>query len=1525
MSSLTASQTYTSTPPAFSLSSVFVNGTSEGTNAYTISSNSGNISVYALLSSSAGDLETNTQGSLEYLTWTALSFNQTNTSSAGCCNYDVKTKTCIDPCTVYTATMTVSGFTWIIALSVSVSGSSSADVGTAYTYTVSTANGSTISGYQWYINGSAVSGATSTSYTYTPTTLSNYTVYCDVTDQYMTAQSNTISVTVSDTLSASISPNGNQSYPVSSTSTIAVTGNLSGGSGSGYVSNIYMINNGSSSCPAPPANGSAVPSTWGSPVATANATSVFYSYSQNQTADYYCLYCEGTDSSGYTAFASPGLYIELTDNLTASANVSNSDVNIGQFTNFTVSVTNGSGNYTYIWYINGTAYSSGNSSSIQFYPQTTGTYSAYCSVHDVTGGSTVSSNTVTATVNDPLAVNITPQSGSIVVEGGVLSTVTLTFTNPSTAVIPSGSQIFGNINWSLYYNFLANDCGNVRFFDVNGNQVYAWMESYNSGSLSNIKASTSSVVWFLTTESIAPNFGTYSVLMQIYPSGGSINNEFDGNYWGLAGNQSATYGQYDNGANVFPQLYTNFSGTSLPSSPAFTNYNNGGTVTVNNGITIDLTSTGNYNAYVFDTAIDAPIFIETCTLVDTAASGAVQGVGIYLANSDSSGGYAFGAGWGFGSGTISAGYANIENPGSYSGNSILGLAWVANGNEVINDNYTYYSTNNSSETFASPYYASFGAGYASTASKSTYYWVRIRNYVAQNPDLSFSGGYQIVLTGEVAGGSGSFSYSWYSGNESISSMCGNSPTCVYSSDSGGLQFVYFTVLDKTTTQLVTSPISAINVVGGLSLGISPSILYVTTGETFQISVLSSNSDTNSLYYSWYSNTSNSNSGGTPLQIYTPTLSEVLIATGTMYYYCEVTDLLSGVSSVSPTATVNIYLPQSSSLTSSETTLLEGNTAVLTLIVSNGSSTFTYSWYVVDPAGTESAISGNPTTSYSFSPSTSAATGIYTFFVAVTDSVTGLVKYSNNVYIDVYSFSASITASSNPITAGTTINLYSSVLGGTFPLSYDWTVSGNSNSIGSNASVSVAPTSTTTYNLTVTDSSNYTATSSITISVNAFIATALTSAISLVNTVTSQTATLSLELNPSTASPTSYQWYMNNSAISGATSSTYSFQPKTNGIAAGSYSFYCLLNGSIVSSSVAVKVVSVYSVVDTIPVLDNNFQSTVNTSPPQVIASTKFNVFVDGNPVSAFSIQSEKTINSAGSCSFNVPKSNLSLISIGNTATLYYRNQIVFTGKIYSITKYSTGIYTVQVYDGLWDFAGVTDHVATGTLTDLISNYAAQTSLGTTHIQTDGANLTQTMTIDFQGQSVMQIIIQLLASFGYYLVCDEFNSLRILNYTGTPQIYITENTDFVVYSKAFDVLQQYGSVELIANVPDLSSETFIAYSGSGTPVRQVGVTSSGYVWLALPQNTPIMDQMSSVLGQTYLQGNWNNQLITYKYYSQASFTPLGELQSFNVTFADGTVLNNLIPTDVQIQSNGIQLTLSTYSGIVLQLLNTITTT
>src|SRR2546428_12450609 len=48
--------------------------------------------------------------------------------------------------------------------------------------------------------------------------------------------------------------------------------------------------------------------------------------------------------------------------------------------------------------------------------------------------------------------------------------------------------------------------------------------------------------------------------MLFYP----LSTNFDGVYWGEARGLSGSYGQYDNGANVFGN-YWNFAGASLPS------------------------------------------------------------------------------------------------------------------------------------------------------------------------------------------------------------------------------------------------------------------------------------------------------------------------------------------------------------------------------------------------------------------------------------------------------------------------------------------------------------------------------------------------------------------------------------------------------------------------------------------------------------------------------------------------------------------------------------------------------------------------------------------------------------------------------------------------------------------------------------------------------------------------------------------------------------------------------------------------
>jgi uncharacterized protein YjdB len=95
-------------------------------------------------------------------------------------------------------------------LSVSISPTSvTLDVGQSQTFTSSVLGGTAPYSYQWYLEGSAVSGATSSYYTYTPSSSGSYNVYLRVTDSATTpatAQFNTAGIAVNSALSVSISP-----------------------------------------------------------------------------------------------------------------------------------------------------------------------------------------------------------------------------------------------------------------------------------------------------------------------------------------------------------------------------------------------------------------------------------------------------------------------------------------------------------------------------------------------------------------------------------------------------------------------------------------------------------------------------------------------------------------------------------------------------------------------------------------------------------------------------------------------------------------------------------------------------------------------------------------------------------------------------------------------------------------------------------------------------------------------------------------------------------------------------------------------------------------------------------------------------------------------------------------------------------------------------------------------------------------------------------------------------------------------
>jgi hypothetical protein len=139
------------------------------------------------------------------------------------------------------------------------------------------------------------------------------------------------------------------------------------------------------------------------------------------------------------------------------------------------------------------------------------------------------------------------------------------------------TQILLNVNWNAYGSYLAPNVGNVLFADSLGNPLYGWCES-NCGN-----AQTTSDVWVKDDSAILAD-GQQTIFMYLF----SINAVELGNngFWGAYPTFTSTYGQYDNGPQVF-RFYNNFNGTFL--CTCMSTFGSP-TLTINNGATISTTS-----------------------------------------------------------------------------------------------------------------------------------------------------------------------------------------------------------------------------------------------------------------------------------------------------------------------------------------------------------------------------------------------------------------------------------------------------------------------------------------------------------------------------------------------------------------------------------------------------------------------------------------------------------------------------------------------------------------------------------------------------------------------------------------------------------------------------------------------------------------------------------------------------------------------------------------------------------------------
>ena len=231
------------------------------------------------------------------------------------------------------------------------------------------------------------------------------------------------------------------------------------------------------------------------------------------------------------------------------------------------------------------------------------------------GTTTVSLGYIT-TVTETVAYNPTSSessSGCPVYQGTGTPTycVPIMISNSQVSAVSPGTQIMLPGQLGSFASVLASNVGNVVFADSSGAPMYAWCESScaNTQSISN---------FWIKDDAQIPASGEQEIYMYIFPTS-QIQYSSTG-YWGAFPIITGTYGQYDNGPEVF-DFYNNFNGTSLCTCLTAVPFQGGlfgggsSSYSVGSGLTITATGSPTSGAgYGYHVYLNSP---ESFTAVDS--------------------------------------------------------------------------------------------------------------------------------------------------------------------------------------------------------------------------------------------------------------------------------------------------------------------------------------------------------------------------------------------------------------------------------------------------------------------------------------------------------------------------------------------------------------------------------------------------------------------------------------------------------------------------------------------------------------------------------------------------------------------------------------------------------------------------------------------------------------------------------------------------------------------------------------------
>jgi len=458
-----------------------------------------------------------------------------------------------------------------------------------------------------------------------------------------------------------------------------------------------------------------------------------------------------------------------------------------------------------------------------------------------------------------------------------------------------------------------------------------------------------------------------------------------------------------------------------------------------------------------------------------------------------------------------------------------------------------------------------------------------------------------------------------------------------------------------------------------------------------LSATASGGISSSYSYQWFSNTTNSSTGGTAITgataaTYTPPVNN----TGAFYYYCvaSINPASTGCSVSSAVATITVNPgPTFTTQPQSQNICAGGTLNPLTVASAGGSGTPTYQWY----SNTTNSISGGTpvgtsSTTYALPTSLTTATGTNYYYCQLTFSGSGGCSQVSSAIaaINVVADPIVSAPASQSICTGGTITPISVTASGGVSSTYDYQWYDASGPISGATTASYTPPSSTgTYYCVVTNSpttsgcSTNSANATVTVVANPTASAPLTASYCQ---NASTVASLSVTASGGISSSYSYQWFSNTTnsstggtAITGATAATYT--PPVNNT--GAFYYYCVASinpastGCSVSSAVATITVNPGPTFTTQPQSQNICAG--GTLNPLTVASA------GGSGTPTYQWYSNTTNSTSGGTPVGTSSTTYTLPTSLTTATgtNYYYCQLTFSGSV-GCSQVSSAIAAINV-------------------------------------------------------------------------------------------------------------------------------------------------------------------------------------------------------------------------------------------------------